>query len=116
LCLLAARFASQPLDPARLSPIPQIAELMALWRDRRRARAEVKRLALQHLAAIEENLRALEAISATLRGLASACHGDDRPDCPILDGLAGPRQPGAVRAQRSRPGRRGPLENSRRQV
>jgi MerR family copper efflux transcriptional regulator len=85
-------------------PIPEIAELLGLWRDRRRASAEVKRLALAHVEAIDEKVKALEAISATLRRLASACHGDDRPDCPILDGLAAPGPPGAARAPRPRPG------------
>jgi len=69
--------------------LAEIAELLALWADRRRASAEVKRLALTHVEALESKARDLSAMAATLRHLASHCHGDARPDCPILEGLAG---------------------------
>ncbi|MBP0446432.1 Cu(I)-responsive transcriptional regulator [Roseomonas sp. SSH11] len=76
----------------------EIASLLALWGDRQRASAEVKRLALAHVEALEAKARDLSAMAATLRHLAAHCHGDARPDCPILDELAGPGEaPGAGR-------------------
>ncbi|SHJ73999.1 Cu(I)-responsive transcriptional regulator [Roseomonas rosea] len=66
----------------------EIASLLALWGDRHRASAEVKRLALAHVEALEAKARDLSAMAATLRHLAAHCHGDSRPDCPILDELA----------------------------
>ena len=68
----------------------EIASLLALWADRRRASAEVKRLALAHVEALEAKARDLSAMAATLRHLAAHCHGDARPDCPILDELSRP--------------------------
>ncbi len=68
--------------------VEQMTELLALWRDRRRASKNVKRLALQHLAALEAKVVELQAMSRTLRHLAMNCHGDGRPHCPILDDLA----------------------------
>ncbi len=68
--------------------IDEIGKLLALWRNKRRASAEVKRLALSHIAALEEKIAELEAMRDSLRHLAQHCHGDERPDCPILDGLA----------------------------
>ncbi|WP_345797968.1 Cu(I)-responsive transcriptional regulator [Castellaniella sp. MT123] len=69
--------------------LKQIAELTDLWRDRHRASAEVKRLALAHIDALEAKAALLQSMAGTLRTLARHCHGDDRPDCPILEGLAG---------------------------
>ena len=63
--------------------------LLTLYQDRDRASADVKRLALGHIAEIEEKIAALDAMRRTLAHLADRCHGDDRPDCPILDDLAG---------------------------
>ncbi|MBP0494523.1 Cu(I)-responsive transcriptional regulator [Pararoseomonas indoligenes] len=71
--------------------LSEIAGLLALWRDKARASAEVKRLALAHVEALEEKARDLSAMASTLRHLAAHCHGDARPDCPILEGLAGER-------------------------
>jgi hypothetical protein len=62
--------------------------LLELWRDGERSSADVKRLAEQHIAALEERISALQAMQAALERLACACHGDDRPDCPILEDLA----------------------------
>jgi MerR family copper efflux transcriptional regulator len=67
--------------------IDDIRQLLALWRDRGRSSAEVKTIALRHIAELEEKADALRAMSETLRHLAAHCHGDHRPDCPILDAL-----------------------------
>lgn len=80
-------------------PLAEIADLLGLWRDRSRASAEVKRLAQEHIAAIDAKVKALQAMSDTLRHLADACHGDHRPECPILDGISG----GPAGAQQKRP-------------
>jgi Cu(I)-responsive transcriptional regulator len=63
--------------------------LLSLYEDRARASADVKALAQEHLAEIEKKIAELQSLRATLSRLVSSCHGDDRPDCPILDGLAG---------------------------
>lgn len=68
-------------------PLEEVRRLLALWRDRNRASAEVKRLALAHVAALEEKAESLRAMAASLRHLAAHCHGDARPDCPILEEL-----------------------------
>lgn len=67
----------------------QIAELLSLWRDKGRSSAQVKRLAEQHAADLARRIAAMQAMQHTLNGLIHACHGDQRPDCPILDSLAG---------------------------
>jgi Cu(I)-responsive transcriptional regulator len=69
-------------------PLEDVRKLLALWRDRGRASAEVKRLALAHVAALETKADSLRSMAASLRHLADHCHGDDRPDCPILEDLA----------------------------
>ncbi|MCW5749237.1 MAG: Cu(I)-responsive transcriptional regulator [Alphaproteobacteria bacterium] len=68
--------------------IEQIGELLALWRDKRRASANVKKVAQTHIAELEARAAQLMAMSRTLRHLAQHCHGDQRPECPILDDLA----------------------------
>ena len=68
--------------------VAQIGALLALWQDRNRASADVKRVALVQVAALEAKAAELQALSRTLRHLAEACLGDHRPDCPILDDLA----------------------------
>ena len=68
--------------------VAEIADLLALWRDRSRASADVKAIALRHIVELEEKAAALRAMSATLRHLADHCHGDARPDCPIIDEFA----------------------------
>jgi len=62
--------------------------LLALWEDRNRASADVRRVAVDHLERIEEKIAALEGMRATLKDLVLTCQGDDRPDCPILRDLA----------------------------
>lgn len=69
--------------------IEEARELLALWRDRGRASADVKRVALQHVRDLEAKIAELQAMAGTLRHLAKTCHGDGRPDCPILEDLAG---------------------------
>ena len=69
-------------------PLEDVRRLLALWQDRERASAEVKRLALAHVAALETKAESLRTMAASLRHLAAHCHGDARPDCPILDDLA----------------------------
>lgn len=70
-------------------PLKQVAALMALWRDKSRASAEVKQLAEAHIAELEHKAQMLREMAATLKSLADHCHGDERPDCPILEGLQG---------------------------
>ncbi|MCA0939227.1 Cu(I)-responsive transcriptional regulator [Salipiger pacificus] len=64
--------------------------LLALYEDESRASAEVKHIAEEHLAQIDEKLAQLQQMRDTLAHLVHACHGDDRPDCPILTDLARP--------------------------
>jgi len=66
----------------------EIATLLGLWRNQRRASAEVKRMAMQHVAELDEKIAQLKSMRATLADLASHCHGDHRPECPILDDLS----------------------------
>lgn len=68
--------------------VEQIAELLALWRDRRRASSDVKAIALSHVAGLKAKISELEAMTRTLEHLAAHCHGDDRPECPIIEDLA----------------------------
>lgn len=68
--------------------VDQIADLLQLWRDETRASADVKRLALVHVADLDAKADALRDMSATLRRLAECCSGNDRPQCPIIDELA----------------------------
>ena len=68
----------------------EIGALLQLWRNKRRSSAEVKRIAAKHVAALDARIAALQAMQRTLSHLAHHCHGDERPECPILDDLAGP--------------------------
>ncbi|MEW9613464.1 Cu(I)-responsive transcriptional regulator [Shinella sp. S4-D37] len=68
--------------------IAQIRDLLALWQDRARASGDVKRIAGEHVAEMKEKMRLLQEMVRTLEHLSAHCHGDDRPDCPILDQLA----------------------------
>ncbi len=71
--------------------------LLELYRDENRASADVKRVAQQHLAAIDAKIADLGAMRGTLAHLINACAGDNRPDCPILEDL-GQDPDGAVKA------------------
>jgi MerR family copper efflux transcriptional regulator len=67
----------------------EIAELVDLWHNRKRASASVKRIAQKHVDELSQRIEAMQAMQRTLGALLKSCHGDDRPDCPILDDLAG---------------------------
>ena len=67
--------------------VEDVAGLLALWRDRSRASADVKAIALKHVGEIERKIAELDSIRRTLLDLTNRCCGDDHPDCPILDGL-----------------------------
>ncbi len=67
----------------------EIAELLKLWQNTRRASADVKRIALAHVADLEHRIAEMEAMRQTLKHLAYCCQGNSRPDCPILAELAG---------------------------
>ena len=69
-------------------PVEEIRTLLELWSDRARSSAEVKALAAARADELGRKAAALEAMRATLIDLATRCHGDDRPDCPIIDRLA----------------------------
>ena len=69
--------------------VAQVAELLSLYQDRSRASGEVKGIVEARLSDVEQKISQLESIRATLRKLADRCHGDERPDCPILDEFAG---------------------------
>ena len=68
--------------------LAEIKALVGLWGNHRRASADVKRLALKHVEELDRRIEEMHAMRRTLVDLAKHCHGDDRPDCPILDDLA----------------------------
>ena len=67
--------------------IDECRTLLSLYEDRERSSADVKAIAQSHLAQVDQKIEELQALSATLRDLVVRCHGDDRPDCPIMDDL-----------------------------
>ena len=69
--------------------VEETATLLGLWQDKSRASAEVKEVATGHITALETKIAELQGMVKTLRHLAHCCGGDNRPDCPILDDLAG---------------------------
>ena len=69
--------------------VAEVADLLALYRDKSRASAQVRGLAANAIGRIEDKTAELRSISTALSELVARCHGDDRPDCPILDDLAG---------------------------
>jgi MerR family copper efflux transcriptional regulator len=96
--------------------IQQIGELVGLWQNRRRPSRQVKALAEAHIKELEQKAQELLAMKATLEHLVECCHGDDRPECPILEELAAhnstaatplqgpiPANPNSVRLRSGRP-------------
>lgn len=69
--------------------VEETATLLGLWQDKSRASAEVKDVATAHIGALETKITELQSMVKTLKHLAHCCSGDDRPNCPILDDLAG---------------------------
>ena len=67
--------------------IEECRTLLSLYEDHERSSADVKDIAQSHLARVDRKIEELQALSATLRDLVVRCHGDDRPDCPIMDDL-----------------------------
>ena len=89
--------------------IHEIGELLSLWHNRKRPSRLVKALAEVHIQALEQKAQELLTMKATLEHLVHCCHGDERPDCPILDVLASNAPPAAsgrtgneVRGRRSK--------------
>jgi Cu(I)-responsive transcriptional regulator len=84
--------------------IDEIRELLSLWQDRRRSSASVKKIAARHVEELQGKIAELQSMVSTLQHLTHCCAGDARPDCPILDDLAGaadaPATPGASRKWR----------------
>ncbi|WP_313302547.1 Cu(I)-responsive transcriptional regulator [Diaphorobacter sp.] len=66
----------------------EIATLLGLWKDKARASGQVKQIAQKHIDNLSERIAAMQAMQRSLQSLVRCCHGDDRPDCPILDDLA----------------------------
>jgi MerR family transcriptional regulator, copper efflux regulator len=85
------RFVRQARDHG--FPIKEIAALLGLWRNHRRSSKAVKELTARHIAELDRRIRDLQAMKRTLQDLSDHCAGDDRPHCPILDGLAGAPRP-----------------------
>ena len=70
-------------------PIEDIRGLLGLWSNSQRASAEVKALAIARAEELDRKAKALQALRRTLLELADRCHGDDRPDCPIIERMSG---------------------------
>ncbi|MBC2680379.1 MULTISPECIES: Cu(I)-responsive transcriptional regulator [Pseudomonas] len=68
--------------------LEEVARLLTLWQDRKRASADVKQLARRHIDELDRRIGELSSLRNTLEHLVEHCHGDDRPDCPILQELA----------------------------
>ena len=74
--------------------IEECRKLLSLYEDQNRASRDVKRVAHQHLAKIEHKVRELKSMQSVLRDLVEHCHGDERPNCPILERLSGAGETG----------------------
>jgi MerR family copper efflux transcriptional regulator len=68
--------------------LEQIRNLLSLWQNKERASGDVKTIAMGHVAELNQRIAELTEMRDTLQTLASCCHGDHRPDCPILQSLA----------------------------
>jgi Cu(I)-responsive transcriptional regulator len=84
--------------------VPEITDLLSLWRDRIRPSREVKAIADGHVADLEARVAEMQAMTDTLKSLSQGCAGDERPDCPILSDLAGGDVAGEVRVAGKRLG------------
>ena len=69
-------------------PMKEVERLLGLWRNRRRASADVRKVAQQHIVDLDRRIAELQEMRRTLEHLVHHCRGDQRPDCPILDDLA----------------------------
>jgi Cu(I)-responsive transcriptional regulator len=72
--------------------IEQIRELLDLWQNKRRTSRKVKELALKHIQELNDRIKELQDIQQAILQLVNNCHGDDRPECPIIDGLTNTTQ------------------------
>jgi len=72
--------------------IDECRSLLSLYQDKNRESADVKRLALAKIKQIDARIEELKALNSTLKDLAENCHGNDRPECPILDKLSGKKK------------------------
>ena len=77
--------------------VADVGDLLTLWRDTGRQSADVKAVATRHVAEIDRKIAELRGMRRTLTDLVERCHGDDRPDCPILDDLAGAGGPSRIK-------------------
>ncbi len=68
--------------------VRDVESLLTLWQDKDRASADVKKLALKHIGEVEKRIEEMQSIRETLIHLTRECHGNERPDCPIIRGLA----------------------------
>ena len=67
----------------------EVAQLLGLWQNRRRSSGDVRRVAQRHISDLEQKIDELQGMKRTLEALVHRCHGDQRPECPILEDLAG---------------------------
>ncbi len=79
----------------------QVSDLIGLWLDQSRSSRKVKQLAQSHIGELEQRIRELQTMKGTLERLVHDCHGDNRPDCPILDALGA--EPGCCAHAESQP-------------
>lgn len=70
-------------------PLAEVKRLLGLWQDQSRASADVRRIAMEHVAALDAKAESIRAVAESLRHLADHCQGNERPDCPILETLEG---------------------------
>lgn len=81
--------------------VKEVSALLALWHDKRRTSHDVKALALRHVEDIDRKIAELQGMRRTLMSLTQQCHGDARPDCPIIEDLARGREPAELADERA---------------
>ena len=84
--------------------IKQIRELLGLWQNKMRKSSKVKELALKHIRELDFRIQELQEIQRAISQLANNCHGDDRPECPIIDSLTNPRHQPGNKGKNKKPG------------